>query len=57
MHICIQLIETNLSTEFDAVDDKGYLAIIKYNRKKRKYREILEQTVKKVKTQVQKTKI
>lgn len=48
MHICIQLIEINLSTEFD----KGYLAIIKYNRKKRKYREILEQTVKKVKTQV-----
>lgn len=24
------------------VDDEGYLVIIKYNRKKRKYREILE---------------
>lgn len=30
-----QMIVTNLSTEFD--DDEGYLAIIKYNRKKRKY--------------------
>lgn len=30
-----QMIVTNLSTEFD--DDEGYLVIIKYNRKKRKY--------------------
>ena len=36
---CIQLIITNLSTEFD----EGYLAIIKYNRKKRKYNRKLEE--------------
>ena len=35
-----QMIVTNLSTEFD--DDEGYLAIIKYNRKKRKYDRKLE---------------
>lgn len=34
------MIVTNLSTEFD--DDEGYLVIIKYNRKKRKYDRKLE---------------
>ena len=42
----IQLIVTNLSTEFA---DEGYLAIVKYNRKKRKLEEYWNRQLKKLK--------